>query len=555
MEDPIIPTCNRLLSFAIVAALPLGQLGASTPPIAERDRLATYVEARTADSLGDERRAASLFVALARADPGNRTLTRRAIGSAIDAGDTRLAIEVARSLPVETLALDARLLLVADALRRGKSAEAITLVEGKGVDGDGYFLAPLLRGWAEQASGGDGAVLLNNLGSETPLAAFVGEQRAAMLLSSRRIEEARALIAPALDAAGGRETRLRLAFAAMLARGGARDEAQKLLVGEDPALARLDLRRPQPGVAIDTPAAGYAEFLIGMAISLAQGNDRSLPLTLVQVARHAAPDNSEAQILAGLMLDRAGRHADAIAALEGVSADDPLIDDALDSRSRMLVVAGRGAEALAMASSSAAARGAIAADHARLGNVLADLDRHAEAADAFGRAAALADQEGASDRWTYRLLRAAQLDEVDRWPEARAELQLGLASAPQQPLLLNYLGYGSLERGENLDQAEEMIRRALALRPGDSSITDSLGWALYKRGRLPEAIEALGKAAAAEPAEADIQEHLGDALYRAGRRYEARFAWRAALVTAEAEEQARIEAKIASGWSEATAAP
>ena len=75
-----------------------------------------------------------------------------------------------------------------------------------------------------------------------------------------------------------------------------------------------------------------------------------------------------------------------------------------------------------------------------------------------------------------------------------------------------------------------MIRRALELRPGDASITDSLGWALYKRGRLPEAFEALSKAAADESAETEIHEHLGDALYRAGRRYEARFAWRAALM-------------------------
>ncbi|MDQ3144048.1 MAG: tetratricopeptide repeat protein, partial [Pseudomonadota bacterium] len=203
----------------------------------------------------------------------------------------------------------------------------------------------------------------------------------------------------------------------------------------------------------------------------------------------------------------------------------------------------------------AARRQAGASDWARLGNVYDELGRHVEAADAFARGAALADSAGSANRWTYRLLGASQLDKAKRWPEARAQLELGLKAAPNEPLLLNYLGYNSLERGENLVEAEAMIRRALALRPDDASITDSLGWALYKRGRLPEAIDTLRRAAAADPAQAEIHEHLGDALYRAGRRYEARFAWQAALLHAEDDSSKRLEAKIASGWTEATAAP
>jgi Flp pilus assembly protein TadD len=126
---------------------------------------------------------------------------------------------------------------------------------------------------------------------------------------------------------------------------------------------------------------------------------------------------------------------------------------------------------------------------------------------------------------------------------------------PDNALLLNFLGYGKLERGEDIDAAEAMIRKASALKPDDASITDSLGWALYKRGRLPEAIETLTRAAAGDPAQAEIHEHLGDALYKAGRRIEARFSWRAALVTAENKMKARIEDKLESGLTPATSAP
>ena len=130
--------------------------------------------------------------------------------------------------------------------------------------------------------------------------------------------------------------------------------------------------------------------------------------------------------------------------------------------------------------------------------------------------------------------RGRGLDGADRWTEAKTELETALKLDPENALLLNFLGYGKLERGEDLDSAEAMIRKASDLRPDDASITDSLGWALFKRGHVDEAIETLSRAAAGDPSQSEIHEHLGDALYAAGRRIEARFSWQAALITAEA---------------------
>lgn len=515
-----------------------------------------FVEARTADAVGDQARAARLFAALAERDPANRDVARRAVSTAIEAGETTLALSVARRMAPAALGLDARLLIVADLLARGRANDALGVINEATSDSDGGFIAPILRGWAEQQARIDGSARLANIPANSLLAPFAAEQRAAMLLSSKRVTEALPLIDQALEVGGQRAIRLRLAFAASLANAGERDRAKALLVGDDPALKLLDLDRPQRGIAIDGPAAGYAELLAGIAIGLARGDDRALPLSLVQIARHAAPASSEANLLASVFLERRGRTAAALAALSRVPADDPFAEDALDASARLLLAEKRGPEALALAQRSAGRRGASAGDQARLGNVLDELDRHAEAADAFAKAAALADRDQAPNRWTYRLLGAAQLDKIKRWPEARAQLELGLKASPEEPLLLNYLGYNSVERGENLDAAEAMIRRALALRPDDASITDSLGWALYKRGRLAEAIATLEKASIADPAQSEINEHLGDALYQSGRRFEARFAWRAALVTAEAPpERARIEAKIGTGLTKATAAP
>jgi Flp pilus assembly protein TadD len=134
-------------------------------------------------------------------------------------------------------------------------------------------------------------------------------------------------------------------------------------------------------------------------------------------------------------------------------------------------------------------------------------------------------------------------------------LQQGLSLAPDQPLLLNFMGYAKLEHGEDMDAAEAMIRKASELAPEDASITDSLGWAQFKRGKTDDAIETLQRAAEKDPDQAEIQEHLGDALYKSGRRYEARFAWRAAQVTAEDKIAARVNAKLASGLTADNAAP
>jgi Flp pilus assembly protein TadD len=153
------------------------------------------------------------------------------------------------------------------------------------------------------------------------------------------------------------------------------------------------------------------------------------------------------------------------------------------------------------------------------------------------------------------LLQASALEDANRWPESRQALGAALALAPNEPLILNFLGYAKLERGEDLDAAEAMIRKASELDPENASITDSLGWALFKRGRTKEAVDILTRAAKGDPAQAEIHEHLGDALYKLGNRYEARYAWQAALVTADDDIAGRVKAKIDTGLTAATAAP
>jgi tetratricopeptide (TPR) repeat protein len=464
-------------------------------------------------------------------------------------------------MPAKDLPLAERLLLVADDLRANRLAAALAALETPGRSPDLAFVGPLLRAW-DQAGRNDPAAIatIGQISTTGPLGAFVPEQRALILLALRRGEEAEPLARRAIASAGGRETRVRLEMAEAYRAAG--DNARALAMLDAPGrgltVARARIAAGQSlGQRIDSPAAALAEVLLGLAISLNREDDQDLPIALTQVARLASPGNGESAIVLGLLLDQAGRSNDALAVFASVPRDDFLGGQARDARVRALIKASRNPEALALAQAAASERGADASDFTRLGDVDDALARHGDAATAYLRAIALTPTNGpgAADAWSGYLLAGSALEQAGRWPEARTAIEHGLKLAPENPLLLNFLGYAKLTHGEDVDAAEAMIRKASALRPSDASITDSLGWALYKRGKLPEAIATLQKAAVGDPAQSEIGEHLGDALYTAGRRFEARFAWRAALVTADNKSSARILSKIDFGLAPATAAP
>lgn len=312
----------------------------------------------------------------------------------------------------------------------------------------------------------------------------------------------------------------------------------------------------QSGQAIDNLPKAFAEVLTAFSADLTRIQRSAPPIGLVQVARYVNPQSSSTIALLALLLSGQHRTDEALALLKSVPQTDALISEIRDLQARILTNAKRLNEAYQLTAATAAAPTAEATDFSRLGDVLQAMKRHGQAADAYGRAISLAQMQNLkSELWTLLLLRASALEEANRWPEARAALQQGLTLAPDEPLLLNFLGYAELERGENVDAAEKMIRKASELAPDDASITDSLGWAEFKRGKVTDAIATLQRAAEKDPGQAEIQEHLGDALYRLGHHYEARYAWSASLVTAEDEIATRVKSKLASGLTPANAAP
>jgi tetratricopeptide (TPR) repeat protein len=540
--------------------LTLAPVPAAAARLSTGDQALTYVEARAAAINGEHARAAELLATLADAQPGEVQFAQQALTEAIGAGRMDLALSLAGKIPPAKLSTDARLLLVADAVKQRHVERALPWLNQTEKNGDLTFLAPLLNAWdaAERGDQGRALTSLNQIKANSLLGPLSNEEQALILLKFRRSADAEPFARRAIGSAGAREARVRLALADGFLAAGDRARATAMVDGmgdeSSPARARILAGKPS-GEAIDTSAKALSAVLTAFGAELARLQRGAPPIGLVQVARYADPDNSGATALLALLLDSEDRSNEALALLSAVPPSDSLISQVRDVQARILAKEKRFNEAYAIAATAARDSGGMN-DYSRLGDVLEGMNRHGEAADAFGRAVTLANQHGLkSELWPLLLLQANALEEANRWPEAKAALQEALAIAPDQPLLLNFLGYAQLERGENMEAAEAMIRKASQLAPDDASITDSLGWAQFKRGKVEESIDTLQRAAEKDPDQAEIQEHLGDALYKSGRRFEARFAWHAALVTAEDEIAARVKAKLTSGLTTANAAP
>ncbi len=169
-------------------------------------------------------------------------------------------------------------------------------------------------------------------------------------------------------------------------------------------------------------------------------------------------------------------------------------------------------------------------------------------ADAVTVISGVITRAGANPDWRLLYMRGVALERINRWPEAEVDLKAALAAEPNEPELLNYLGYSWIDRGENLTVALDMVKRAVAANPRSGPVVDSLGWAYYRLGDYRNAVEQLEMAVLLEPSDPEINNHLGDAYWRVGRRIEAEFQWKRALSLDPPEKiKTEAEAKLKSG--------
>jgi tetratricopeptide (TPR) repeat protein len=397
------------------------------------------------------------------------------------------------------------------------------------------LLQPLLVAWAQQGGGHTDAALAT-------LAPFMDGPRfrgvyalhAALIadLGNHQVDAAK-LYRAAQGEYGGLNMRLAVILASWEFRQNQPAEAAQTLkaLGD----ASSDLAMVVPGLvsgAGQRPVAnavdGIAEAYLALAAALRQQDAADSALLLLQLALGMRPDFTPARLLMADILD-SGRHtANALRVLAPVGATDALLPLVQLRRAALQEQLGNTEAAMRILDDLARDFPEQPTPLAQLGDILRARSRFAEAAAVYDRAIARIPTPGPND-WPLFYDRGIALERSKQWPKAEADFEHALQLAPDQPYVLNYLGYSWAEQGRNLGRAHQMIERALQIRPNDGSIIDSLGWVQLRQGETSDAVQQLEHAVELEPEDSTINGHLGDAYWAAGRHLEAEFQWRRAL--------------------------
>lgn len=539
----------------VVLAL-VAVVAASLPAAAQRRETlwGAYLAGSHAAALGDAPSAARYFGSALLRDPDNAMLAERALLHQLMAGKNTEAERTAeRMVRLNPLDRTANLVLAVRDMRRGGYA-AVRARVADSADGFHTLTAAILDAWAAQGMGQPDAALaaLAPLGESGLFGAFAGYHRGLLLTVQGDLDGAVAAFETVRTGIGARSARGIEAEGVALALLGRSDEAIALLAeftGEptlDAARARLAAGTPVSAM-VQTAEHGAAEAMLALAGLMTGEQDRRSSLAHARLAVHLRPDLDAATLMVAGLLTAEGQHDQAAAAFAQVSDDSP---SALRARIGQ-------AEALQAQEQVDDARGLLEAlrdahpDEPTVHIALGDLLRRSESwepcASAYGAAIDLLRPDNRVG-WALYYQRGICFERAGVWERAEADFKVALELSPDQPLVLNYLGYSWVEMGLHLEEAKAMIERAVEQRPDDGYITDSLGWVLYRMGDFEGAVEWLERAVELTPDDPVINDHLGDALWKVGRRNEARFQWRRARsFDPEEKELARIRRKLEVG--------
>src|SRR6267378_935332 len=565
MRKTVIDICrswvcvSSLLASLTAAADAMAAQSAERPAPSFEAPFGAYLAARHAQHMRDYQAAASWFEDALRADPESPELITRTF--LMEASEGRF--ERARTLAESELKLDAtdavaELVLLMDRIQAGDKPGAVSRAEALPADGVHRFVGPMARTWTRMAmgdlAGADAALQeFDKFSGFAPLKYY---QLGLVYDFAGRADLAEENFKKTLDATGQLNWRLTDAMANFYQRHGRDDEAQALYqrfvkdnAGSELAESAITGKPVQPPPAlIGSPEDGFAEALFDLASVVNQPETLDLALLYARCAVALRPHLILGQLLLSDVLSAQSKPELSLEVLSEIPQSSPYWWSARLRVAANLEMLDRTDEAIAQMRMMAAEAPLRAGADMQLGDLLRGKKRFAEAVDAYDEAIQRFQAAGMPERWSLFYSRGIALERSGQWKRAEDDLGRALELKPDQPLVLNYLGYSWIDRGENLERGLKMIEKAAELRPEDGYIVDSLGWAHYRLGDYSSAVQFLEKAIELVPEDPTINDHLGDAYWQSGRATEARFQWRRALQFGpEADEIKPIEAKLDSG--------
>lgn len=516
-----------------------------------------FLAARIANSHADYTAAAAWYARALLTDPGNTDLLEGAILANIGLGEFKPAAAMARALAEQGIESQIGYLAL---LIDGLIAEDYAGVMARSAEGvqKGALLDTLVTAWAQVGLGrmSDATATFDSLSRSPEMAAFGLYHKALALASAGDFEGADAIFS---DKNAGVLQQMRrgiLAHARVLSQLERNPDALALLdasfTGDpDPELA--DLRRrlaagePVPFDVVTGAKDGMAEVFYTLAMALGQEGDATQTLIYARGAQALRPGQQDTALLVAGLLEEQGQHDLAIAVYASISADNPSFYVAEIGRAEANYAAGRKEAALEILQGLARAKPDLLVAQVALADAYRRDEHFAEARKSYDLAIGLLT-EPAAENWPLYFSRGICAERLGDFDATVADLEEALRLNPEQPQVLNYLGYSYVDRGENLDEALGMIERAVAREPGSGYIIDSLAWAYYRLGRYAEAVGPMEQASLLEPVDPIVTDHLGDIYWAVGRTREAEFQWHRALSYGPEEKDAtRIRAKLEKG--------
>ena len=528
--------------------------------------LGAYLAGRHAQQIRDYSAAASWFENALRADPESPELITRTFLMEASEGRFERALALAESeLKLDSSDAVAELVLLIDRVKTGDRAGALARAEALPGDGVHRYVGPLARGWMRVAAGdlAGADAALQELDKFNGLAPFKYYQLGLVYDYAGRADLAQENFNKTLEVSGQLNWRLTEAMANFYERHGRDDHADALYqrfvkdnAGSELAesvLASEPGKPPAPLIA--SPEDGLAEALFDLASVVNQPETIDLALLYTRCALELRPNLMLAQLLQSDVLSAENKPELSLEILAEIPPSSPYGWSAQLRIAAELDMLDRTDEAITRLRAMAAEAPTRAGADMQLGDLLRGKKRFTEAVEAYDEAVQRFRAAGLPERWSLFYSRGIALERSGQWKRAEADLLHALELKPDQPLVLNYLGYSWIDRGENLERGLKMVEKAVELRPEDGYIVDSLGWAHYRLGDYPNAVQYLEKAIELVPEDPTINDHLGDAYWQNGRSIEARYQWRRALQFGPQEDEVKpIEAKLESGLAPAARA-
>ncbi len=574
-----------LLSAALLLAVPLASEaqqgnqpgGSQARPPAQRPAAPVrttpvtlsgrYLAARVAEQDHDYDTAADQIDLALAAAPTDPELIYAAFRMRMYAG----RIDQAAQLAPQVLAMRpgdgvANLVLAVQAIKKGDYRGAEQLIVKTGGDTPlgplrEYVVAWLKAGEKDYAAARAGVARLKPAAGERAEApALVIEAQIDEMAGDKAAAEAKYRRAMSLDKNGLRTT---VAVAEGLRRLGKADEARALLrsygekYGDSVVMDGL-IAPNAPMPPAPSPASGIAEILFDLGGILASDprNQRAdLALIFYQLAASLRPEHDFAWLMIAGLYEQFQMVPKAIDVLNRIGPNSPLYWQARLRAAALEAQLDKFDEAVARLRKLVAEKPDRIDAALTLADLLRSKEKYADAVQAYDTA--IGRIRNAEERhWPVFFGRGIVLERTKNWGKAEADMKRALQLSPEQPHVLNYLGYSWIDQGVNLDEGMKMLQRATELRPDDGAITDSVGWAYYRLGQYDKAVEWLERAAEQKGDDATIVEHLGDAYWHVGRRREARFQWERALNQKPDKDRIPIiKEKLANGLTPATDKP